>query len=148
MENVSAEQLNAIQMQLNNRYQKQSALFESDDSIVTHFAEKFWKQLIDGKKIDANWADKAAKQVDVDTLQHSNVREIGAEWMCYNTWDQLQLTSFFQSQGWNETQIQLAATQIIGRAVYPASELKTSSWMKENSAICEVTGYDMVEIIR
>jgi transposase len=148
MENVSAEQLNAIQMQLNNRYQKQSALFESDDSIVTHFAEKFWKQLIDGKKIDANWADKAAKQVDVDTLQHSNVREIGAEWMCYNTWDQLQLTSFFQSQGWNETQIQLAATQIIGRAVYPASELKTSSWMKENSAICEVTGYDMAEITK
>jgi transposase len=148
MENVSAEQLNAIQMQLNNRYQKQSALFESDDSIVTHFAEKFWKQLIDGKKIDANWADKAAKQVDVDTLQHSNVREIGAEWMCYNTWDQLQLTSFFQSQGWNETKIQLAATQIIGRAVYPASELKTSSWMKENSAICEVTGYDMAEITK
>ena len=148
MENVSAEQLNAIQMQLNNRYQKQSALFESDDSIVTHFAEKFWKQLIDGKKIDANWADKAAKQVDVDTLQHSNVREIGAEWMCYNTWDQLQLTSFFQSQGWNETQIQLAATQIISRAVYPASELKTSSWMKENSAICEVTGYDMAEITK
>jgi len=148
MENVSAEQLNAIQMQLNNRYQKQSALFESDDSIVTHFADKFWKQLIDGKKIDANWADKAAKQVDVDTLQHSNVREIGAEWMCYNTWDQLQLTSFFQSQGWNETQIQLAATQIIGRAVYPASELKTSSWMKENSAICEVTGYDMAEITK
>jgi transposase len=148
MENVSAEQLNAIQMQLNNRYQKQSALFESDDSIVTHFAEKFWKQLIDGKKIDANWADKAAKQVDVDTLQHSNVREIGAEWMCYNTWDQLQLTSFFQSQGWNETQIQLVATQIIGRAVYPASELKTSSWMKENSAICEVTGYDMAEITK
>jgi transposase len=68
--------------------------------------------------------------------------------MCYNTWDQLQLTSFFQSQGWNETQIQLAATQIIGRAVYPASELKTSSWMKENSAICEVTGYDMAEITK
>lgn len=148
MENVSAEQLNAIQMQLNNRYQKQSASFESDDSIVTHFADKFWKQLIDGKKIDANWADKAAKQVDVDTIQHSNVREIGAEWMCYNTWDQLQLTSFFQSQGWNETKIQLAATQIIGRAVYPASELKTSIWMKENSAICEVTGYDMAEITK
>ena len=53
-----------------------------------------------------------------------------------------------QSKGWNETQIQLAATQIISWTDYPASELKTSSWIKENSAICEVTGYDMGQITK
>ena len=40
----------------------------------------------------------------------------------------------------------LALTQIISRAVYPASELKTSKWIKENSAVCEVTNYP-VQII-
>ena len=68
--------------------------------------------------------------------------------ICCNTWNKLQLTEFLQSRGWNDTQIKLAATQVIRRAVYPASELKTSSWIKENSAICEVTGYDMEQITK
>ena len=148
MEGVSTDQLNAIQASLNNLYHKQSAIFEHCDPLVKQYTEQFWEQLIAAKKIDANWIDKSAKQVDIESLQHSNVREIGAEWICYNTWNKLQLTEFLQKLGWSDTQIQLAATQIISRAVYPASELKTSSWIKENSAICEVTGYDMTQITK
>jgi hypothetical protein len=48
----------------------------------------------------------------------------------------------------NETQIKLAASEVISRAVYPASELKTSSWIKENFAICEVTGHDIEQITK
>ena len=33
----------------------------------------------------------------------------------------------------------MATTHIISRAIYPASELKTASFIKENSAICEIT---------
>jgi transposase len=145
---VSVDQLNAIRVELNNLYHKQPTLFEQSDPVVRQYAERFWAQLISEKRIDAEWMDKAAKQVDIDTLEHSNVREIGAEWICQNTWDKLQLTEFFQSCGWSETQIKLAATQIISRAVYPASELKTSSWIRENSAVCEVTGYDMEQITK
>jgi len=148
IEAVSAEQLNAIRTELNNLHQKQTTIFEQSDPLVKQYAEKFWKQLIAAKKIDADWVNKSAKQVDIESLQHSNVREIGAEWICYNTWNKLQLTEFLQKQGWSDTQIQLAATQVISRAVYPASELKTSSWIKENSAICEVTGYDMMQITK
>ena len=145
MPEVSIEQLNSIREQLNNLYSNQSSLFEQPDPLVKQYAEDFWNRLIREKKVDI---DKVHKQVNVDTIQHSNVREIGAEWICYNTWNKLQITEFLQSQGWTETQIQLAATQIISRAVYPASELKTSSWIKENSAICEVTGYDMEQITK
>ncbi len=114
-------------MELNNLYHKQPTLFEQCDPVVRQYAERFWAQLISKKKIDAEWMNRAARQVDIDTLEHSNVREIGSEWICQNTWDKLQLTEFFQSCGWNETQIQLAVTQIFSRAVYPASELRTSS---------------------
>ncbi len=148
IEGASIEQLNAIQAALNNLYHKQSAIFEQSDPLVKQYTEQFWEQLIAPKKIDANCIDKSAKQADIESLQHSNVGEIGAEWICYNTWNKLQLTEFLQTQGWSDTQIQLAATQIISRAVYPASELKTSSWIKENSAICEVTGYDMSQITK
>jgi len=148
MAGVSVDQLNAIRVQLNNLYHRQPTIFKQSDPLVKQFVEDLWQQLIAEKRIDTDWIDKASKQVDVDTIQHSNVREIGAEWICYNTWNKLQLTEFLQAGGWNETQIQLAATQIISRAVYPASELKTSSWIKENSAICEVTGYDMEQITK
>ena len=62
--------------------------------------------------------------------------------------NQLQLTEFFQQQGWNENQIQLAMTQVISRAAYPASELKTCRWIKENSVVCELTGYDIDQITK
>ncbi|TRW89325.1 IS1634 family transposase, partial [Flavobacterium sp. GT3R68] len=49
---------------------------------------------------------------------------------------------------WSEEQIQLALTQIISRAVYPASENRTSKWIKENSAICELTAYPIKKITK
>lgn len=145
MAEVNVDQLNAIRSHLNAFYSKQSILFEENDIVVKSYVENFWQQLISGKKIDI---EKAHKQVDIDSLAHNDVREIGAEWLCYNTWNKLQITEFLQTQDWSATQIQLAATQIISRAVYPASELKTSSWIKENSAICEITGYDMGDITK
>jgi hypothetical protein len=42
----------------------------------------------------------------------------------------------------------LALTHIISRAVYPASELKTNRWIKENSAVCELTGFPMGKITK
>jgi hypothetical protein len=139
---VSVDQLNAIRVELNNLYHKQPTLFEQCDPVVRQYAERFWAQLISEKRIDAEWMDKAAKQLDIDTLEHSNVREIRSEWICQNTWGMLQLTDFFQSSGWSETQIKFAATQIISRAVNPASELKTSSWIRENSDLALVEGFN------
>jgi transposase len=145
MTDVSIEQLNSIRTHLNNLYNQQSSLFKETDLLVKQYVESFWQRLISEKKIDI---EKAQRQVAIDTIQHSNVREIGAEWICFNTWNKLQISEFLQTQGWTETQIQLAATQVISRAVYPASELQTTSWIKENSAICEVTGYDMEQITK
>ena len=116
--------------------------------MVIRYTDGLWQQLMIEKKIDADWVEKEARNVDIDTIVHTNVREISAEWICYNIWNKLKLTEFLQSRGWNDTQIKLAATQVISRAVYPASELKTSNWIKENSAICEVTGYDMEQITK
>lgn len=48
----------------------------------------------------------------------------------------------------NETDIQLALTHLISRADYPASELKTSQWIKENSSVCEITGYPKEQITK
>ena len=84
--------------------------------------------------------------VKADTIKHKEAREIGTEWICANIWNQLKLTELFKTLGWSEEKIQLAMTQVVSRAVYPGSELATSKWIKENSAICDITGYDVNNI--
>lgn len=148
MEDTTVEQRNRIQKHLTNRYEKKEFLFEETDPLVIKYADQLWQRIVDEKKVDIPSVEKQERMVDVDTLKHRDVREIGAEWICRQTWEKLQLTQLLLSHGWSEEQVQLAATQIISRAVYPASELKTARWIKDNSAVCELTGYDINKLTK
>lgn len=145
MQDVTAEQLNRIQKLLTEKYEYKQPLFEQEqeDPIVKQYVEELWQRIVATKKLDIAGAEKLSRMVNIDTLQHSNAREIGAENIAYQTWEKLQLTSLLLSQGFTHEQAMLAATQVISRAVYPASELKTTRWIKENSAVCELTGYEI-----
>lgn len=149
MEDATPEQLNKIQKQLTEKYEHKQPLFQTEeDPVVKRYVEQLWQRIIASKKVDIPAVEKLSRMINADTLQHSNVREIGAEWICHNTWDKLQLSGVLSSQGFSEEEIQLAATQVISRAVYPASELKTARWIKENSAVCELTGYKPEKITK
>lgn len=150
MEDVSSEQLNKIQKHLTQRYERKQSLFEQehDDDLVKKYVEELWQRIVGSKKLDIAGGGKLSRMVNVDTLQHSNVREIGAENIAYQAWEKLQLTSLLLSQGFTQEQAMLAATQVVSRAVYPASELKTTRWIKENSAVCELTGADINNITK
>jgi len=86
--------------------------------------------------------------VNVSTIKNKDAREIGVEWLCKQAIDQLGVEHFLREQNWDDETIQLATAHIISRAVYPASELKTVSFIKENSAVCEVTGFDKEKITK
>lgn len=88
------------------------------------------------------------EEIHVDKTTNSDVREVGAEWLCFQACRQLLLPEYFETFGWDKPSASLALTQIISRAVYPASELKTSRWLKENSALCELTGTDSSSITK
>jgi len=150
MEDATPEQLNKIQKQLTEKYERKQPLFESEeqDPMVKKYVEELWQRIIASKKLDIGSVEKLSRMVNADRLQHRNVREIGAEYICHNTWNKLQLTELLLAKGFTEEQTLLAATQVISRAVYPGSELKTTSWIKENSAICELTGYDMENVTK
>jgi transposase len=149
MEDVTAEQLNRIQKQLTERYEHKQPIFQGeDDPTVEKYVEELWQRIVASKKLDLVPAEKLSRMVDMDTLQHSNAREVGAENIAYQTWEKLQLTPLLLSQGFTPEEAMLAATQVVSRAVYPASELKTTRWIKENSAVCELTGYDADRITK
>ncbi len=142
MEDATPEQLNKIQKQLTEKYERRQPLFEQEeqDPIVKKYVEDLWQRIVASQKLDIQSVEKLSRMVNADTLQHSNVREIGAENICHNTWHKLQLTELLLTNGFTDEEAALAATQVISRAVYPASELKTTSWIKENSAVSELTG--------
>lgn len=150
MDDVTPDQLNKIQKQLTDRYENKRALFdqEQDDPLVKQYVEELWRRIVASKKVDIASGEKLSRMVNMDTLQHSNAREIGAENIAYQTWEKLQLTSLLLSNGFTQEQAMLAATQVVSRAVYPASELKTTRWIKESSAVCELTGYDIDKITK
>lgn len=68
--------------------------------------------------------------------------------MCYQALQQLRFGAFLKKRGWREEDINLAHTHLIIRAVCPASELRTSRWIKENSAVCEITGSEQNKITK
>ena len=144
----SPEQLNQTARILTDRYEQKQALFEPTDTAVIELAAMLWQRIIKDKRLDLTLHSTTSRHIDADTLRHSNVREIGSEWICHQTLEELGISKVLAAAGFTGEQIKLAATQIVSRAVYPASELKTASWIKENSAIGELTGQDCEKITK
>lgn len=145
-ESYSAEQLNQTARILTNRYEQKQSLFETTDRAVQEFAETLWERILKDRRLDLTLHSPLSRQINTDTMRHSNVRETGSEWICHQTLEELGMSKALAEAGFSEEQIQLALTQIISRAVYPASELKTASWIKDNSAVSELTGYSCEKI--
>jgi hypothetical protein len=145
-----SDKLVTIQRVLNNRLERKVPLFEETDQEAISIADKYWQEMVSRKKIDVSDQvfAKSKRLVDIDTLKNKDAREIGAEWMCFQALEQLELNRKLENLGWSEEDIQLALTQIISRAVYPFSENRTSRWIKENSAVCEITGYPIEKITK
>jgi hypothetical protein len=118
------------------------------DEKIEQLARYFFEEVRRKKRYDINQGKAEWETVNMSTLKNKNAREIGAEWLCKQAVDQLGIDNFLRQTGWEEDQINLAVTHIISRAVYPASELKTVSYIKENSAISEITGFDKEKVTK
>lgn len=147
---LTPEQLNGIKDLLNDRLERRVSMFQNEDPRVKQVADAYWEELVSKGKIDVS--DKAYQQqrrmVDADTIKNKDARELGAEWMCFQAIEQLKVGKTLEDLGWEEEKIQLALTQIISRAVYPFSEHRTSRWIKENSAVCELTSYPLEKMTK
>ena len=114
-------------------------LFVEHDVLIEQLAQKFFQEIKNRQR--TNKTGNNYHLIDTQTIKNRDVREVGAEWLCYQGLEQLQVRNVLEQKHWCETDIQLALTHIISRAVYPASEYKTSRWIQENSSVCEITGY-------
>jgi transposase len=153
LDGLSADQLLMIQKGLTQRVEGlDNKLFtDNTDEVVSAWINNLYQQMVNKKRIDLPTDKKRNKDwqtIDMNSLRNKDVREVGAEWLCYQAIRQLKIDKFLEDRGWEPEQISLALTQLVSRTVWPASENKTSSWIRENSAICEITGYDIKKITK
>ena len=76
--------------------------------------------------------------IRLSSLVQKQARTIGPEAVCRSTLCLLKVREFLSSRGWNREQVDLALMQIIARAIYPFSELKTVRYLQGNSALLEM----------
>ena len=86
--------------------------------------------------------------VDINSIENDQAREIGCEGVRFQALEELGLGDFLRQQKWCEEDIKLSYLHIIAKACYPASELRTEGWLKNNSGLTELLGMNAAEISR
>ena len=120
---------------------------------IETLAKKFYAKILESSKIKRakpvkNTKDTDYRMVDINSMEHEDARELGAEWLCEQTIEKLEISDYLSQQGWEEKEIQIGVSHLIARAVYPASEHKTAQWMKGNSSVLELHNLETSKINR
>ena len=80
------------------------------------------------------------QHVDINSLEFSEVKSFGAEYLCHQVSKQLGFDKHLNACGFSDSQVKLATTSIISRAIFSASEWETSQILSQNSSLCELQG--------
>jgi len=155
----SPEQKKIFADRLESLIKGEPLLFSSISPELVALLEKFYtkyqeKALLDKasnvqqKEVVVEVQDDDFQIINLNSVETDNVKEIGAEWLCFQTLEQLGLGDLLLSLGWSEKAIKIALLHIISKAVYSASENKTADWLKDNSAGAELFGLESQKISR
>ncbi|MBK9737916.1 MAG: IS1634 family transposase [Saprospiraceae bacterium] len=148
IDHLSAEELIYISKRVTEKAAGKQTLFVDEmESKLSPYIEELYAKLLKNKKVD-DPTKPVKKKIEVESVKNKEVRELGSEHLALQACKQLGLPEFLSTMGWSEEKIQLTMVQLVSRTVYPASELKTSLWIKENSSICELTGYPVEKITK
>jgi len=82
------------------------------------------------------------REVDLDSLEMSRPRSVGAEHVTLEALRFLGLDTKLKELGFNGPQTAAAIGTIIGRACEPGSELATHEWLQERSGLGELISFD------
>lgn len=131
-------------------------LFISDQQPhIEKYAKVFYSKIVNQKLLDVKTTAVACEQekeitdfqnIDINTLTTEQAKDIGSEWLTYQTIKQLKIGSMLENLGFDDRQVKTAMAHIISRCVYPASEHKTALWINENSGLLELPGFENLRI--
>mgnify|MGYP006143764047 FL=1 len=126
----------------------QESLLSLEDHIESE-AQRIASIIIkrDGQVVDSNKElDSNYQHVDVTTLRNSDVKTVGAEHLAFETAKKLNIPEILNACGLSKRDANSAFASIIGRLLSPGSEVSTSQYLKNNSALDEVIGTDFTQM--
>jgi hypothetical protein len=117
--------------------------FEDVEALAVHFAEKIIKEKLftpaPGKKRKiSKEISSNIQEVDLETIEQVDSKEIGGEWLVRQVFDKLGIASILNGFGISGSQADIAQMLLTGKLLHPSSELETERWLKENSGAREL----------
>lgn len=126
----------------------QSQLFAKDypQEIVTLVESYYQKFLIKYKDVPLDTAlslppaesQAQMETIDVQSINIENSKTFGGEHLCSQVIEMLNLEQCFKSLNFSKSESTLAYISIIGRALFSASEYKTTQYLRDNSGLCNL----------
>lgn len=123
----------------------QSSLLAHDEQIealARHYAAAIVKEGFQKRPQPESAAGTDYQTVDLNSLQNSNKRTIGAEHVGLSMFRELGLDKLFERLSFTPGQIQLATLSIVGMLVSSGSERQIRIWARHLSGIDELLGTD------
>jgi len=113
---------------------------------IEEYAQKFASQLRD-QSFSSAAKEKPLEStdlqtIDLETIQQQDPRTIGGEHLLLHIANQLDLSKKLKQLGLSDKEIALGLGNIIGRAVFPASERATHGWLCQRSGLGELLDFD------
>lgn len=121
-----------------------------DDSVIEDLAQGFSRKIITEKLFITTPPDKKRiskeisrnyQEVDLDTIEQVESRNMGGEWLIKQALEQLGIQGILSATGMNKEETSIAQMLLTAKTVHPSSELETGRWLHENSAAKEL--YDI-----
>jgi len=78
-------------------------------------------------------------EIKVDEIATTQSRSLGAELVCHHIWNELKLPQLLKKLGFDAMECSMAEAIVAGRLIAPGSELSTWKWIRNQSAIGELT---------
>jgi transposase len=146
---IPADQYKELANCIESMLTGQKELFSSDpviEKIAAKASNKIRSKLTDRdkEKIESATERQEAvpvyENIDILSLQASELRSLGPEYVCHSTWNELRFNDVLLSSGVSKHVLPLLEALIIGRLTSPGSERHTHKWIEDLSAIWELTG--------
>jgi len=116
---------------------------------IENLARRYTKEIIQQKSVPVPVCEDTSpeyvpdyREVDVNSIEHSEARTIGGEHVVYEMLKELQIDSKLINLGVTKPQMEVILGVITSRLLFPCSERKTHIWLQEMSGINELIGTD------
>lgn len=119
----------------------QSPLF-SPPADIEEIALLYAKRIISYNRKEEKKEPSDYHTVDIDTMDHNDVRSVGAEHIIYETMKKLGLPDFLISLGFNRPATDCALGVIAAKLIAPSSERATHLWLQNESAMDDLLEAD------